>query len=634
MAKVAILVPFPEMCDIARPLLEHCSSHMDVMCLEHTETARAAQRARELEAQGCELVVARGTQANQIKSAVRIAVVELCVTAQELGLLMLELKSQLGAERPAIGLIGFANMLCDTSCFNELFGIELHNYSVQKSSELEIAVELAAREGCQAVVGGEIVCACAGKLGMACRLIPAGIESMKLALDTAERVCYAIDQEKRNRAEMDTMLNCTFSGMIQVDRNGNIQRVNRAGYDLLECEPGNLLGQPVTRILPALSQTVLKETLLYGKESYALVMDIRRKAVVLNISPIRYENYMEGALLTFQEGSRVIEMDSELRRELYRRGYIAKYTFANLPVRGKQDEETIALAKRIAKYSAPVLLTGEAGVGKTVMAQCIHNESLSRSNAFVTLDCSAWLPETLDTMLFGNVTFRKDSAACLAELAQNGTLYLSHVEALPFETQYKLLSLIQGRLLHNGANQPVESSVRVIASTDVNLAARVEQGQFRSDLYYALCVLSLELLPLRRRRDSILPWAELYLEEWGGRYKRYVNLTQGAVQFLKEYDWPGNLTQLNSVCDRVVLLTEKRNVDEVFLRRQLEQMMPTLLPGTDKVVLYKERKAVEIAQLLQKHGGNREKVAAELGVSKTTLWRYIKKYGIEPDYSY
>ncbi|MDD3428457.1 MAG: sigma 54-interacting transcriptional regulator, partial [Oscillospiraceae bacterium] len=262
------------------------------------------------------------------------------------------------------------------------------------------------------------------------------------------------------------------------------------------------------------------------------------------------------------------------------------------------------------------------------------NDSLLRNNAFVTMDCSVWLPETLDTMLFGNYTTRRDANACMAELAQGGTLYLRHVEALPFETQYKLLSLIRGKFLHNGSNQPVAANVRVIASTTVNLLAAVERGDFRSDLYYALTVLSIELLPLRRRREEIAPWADYYFSEWQERYKRYIHLTQDARRFMQEYDWPGNLDQLNSVCERIILLTEKRDVDAVFLKKQVQQIAPKRLPGTEKIVLYKDEKAVQITELLRKHQGNRDKVATELGVSKTTLWRYMKKYGIEQDYSY
>ncbi len=635
MAKVAILVPYREMCELARPLAERASKHFTVMCLEFTRTELVESRVRELESQGCELVVARGAQAQIVKrSNLRMPLVEIRVTTQELGMVMLDLKRELGIACPRLGLVGFANMFCDTAQFNQLFGVDLRLYMVEDTAGLAPATEQAYQDGCNAVIGGDISCEHARHMGMACRFIPSGEESLRTALETAGRVCYAIDLEKHNSAEMDTMLNYTFNGIMQIDRNGVILRVNRAGYDLLERRPSDLLGQTLTAVLPNFNRKVLEDTLFQGKEAYAFLMDIKHKVAIVNLAPIRVDGEIDGAILTFQEGKRVIEMDGELRRELYQRGYIAKYTFDKTQACNKEVQATIALAKRIAKYNAPVLLAGEAGTGKDIMAQCLHNESLARNNAFVPLDCSAWLPDTLDTMLFGNYTTKKETPTSMAELAQDGTLYLSHVEDLPFEMQYKLLNLLQGKFLHNGSNRPVAANVRVIVSSCVNLAARVERNEFRSDLYYALSVLSLELLPLRRRREDILPWAEFYLDEWQEKYKRYVHLTQGARQFLLDYDWPGNLDQLSRVCERIVLLTEKRNIDEVFLRRQVEQITPKTLPGTEKVVLYKDQKAVEIAALLRRYSGNRERVAEELGVSKTTLWRYIKKYGIEPDYNY
>lgn len=633
MAKTAILVPYQEMCELARPLVNRYD-HVQVISLEYIQTERVEARARQLEEQGCELIVARGVHASIVHRCVRVPLVEIHVTAQELGLVVLDIKRELGLARPHIGLIGFANMFCETNRFNDLFGIELHSYMVTDSEELPDAVERARAEGCRAVIGGDIVCACARTMALPNRFIPSGAESLRLAMETASRVGYAIDQEKHNSAEMDTMLNHTFTGIMQVDREGRVQRINQAGYDLLQSPPREVLGRTAAEVLPNLSQKVLEDALYRGEETFAFVMDIHRSAVVVNVAPIRVEGEIEGAILTFQEAQRVIEMDSELRRELYQRGYVARYTFAKLVSNSQPAQEIERLARRIAKYNAPVLLTGESGSGKAMLAQCIHNDSLLRGNAFVPLDCSAFLPETLDTMLFGNYTTRKDTPACMVQLAQDGTLYLSHVENLPKETQYKLYNLTRGRFMHNGSHQPVAVNVRVIASSDINLVARVEKGEFRSDLYYALSVLSIELPPLRRRREDILGWMDFYLQEWQKKYKRYVHLTQGTQQFLREYDWPGNLDQLNNVCERIVLLTEKRNVDETFVRSQLAQVTPHLLPGTEKVVLYKDQKAVELAALLRKHGGNREKVAAELGVSKTTLWRYIKKYGIEKDFTY
>lgn len=633
MAKVAILLPYLEMCEIARPLVGGYRN-LDVMCVEYSKADKIAQRARELEQEGCELIIARGLYARIIKATVKIPLVEMRVTTQELGLVLLELKEELGLERPSIGLIYFDNMLSDTAQLDKLFGIDLHRFPVSDNRELLPSVERAVQEGCGAVIGGDLVCERARILGLPCRFLPSGKESMLDALDTAARMCYAIDLEKRNSSEINVMLDNIFSGVAQVDSKGIIRRVNRAGYTILGRRPDQVLGLPAGEVVPGLGGRVLEDVLREGGEAYSLVMEIQRRTVMVNAVPIPAGEGQTGAILTFQEGRRIIEMDSELRRELYLRGYIAKFTFERIYDQHQDIAPSVALAKRIAKYPAPVLITGEAGCGKSMMAQCIHNESMAKGNAFVPLDCSAWLTETLDNMLFGNYTTKKDSAACMAELAQDGTLYLNHVEALPMETQYKLHSLIQGRFLHNGSNRPTSANVRVIAATDANLIARIEQGSFRGDLYYALSALTLELPPLRRCPEDVLNWVDYYLEGWQDRYKRYVHLTQGAREFLKRYDWPGNLDQVNNVCQRIVLLTEKRTVDEVFVRRQLERVTPRLLPGTEKTVVFKDQKGVEIAALLRKYNGNREKVAAELGVSKTTLWRYIKKYGIEPDFTY
>lgn len=634
MAKVAILVPQEEMCALAAPLVPQFSN-ISLMCLDYinyNETHLAVSRAQELESQGCELIVARGVQSRMIKYNTSIPVVEIQITTQELGMVMLDICRELAVERPCIGLICFDNMIGDTSHFNELFRIDLRVYFVKSSEELSSTVDQAMEDGCQAVIGGNIVCERARALNLTNRFLPAGSESLRNALATASRVCYAIDQEKRNLTEMDTMLNNTFSGILQVDQDGVIQRINRTGYTLLNQTPGELLGKKAVEAIPNLNQKLLDDALLYGQEAYAFVLNIRQKAVVINIAPIQLDEEIRGAILTFQEGKRIIDMDSELRRELYQRGYIAKYHFDSLICKSKETQKMVKVAQQIAKYPSPIMLTGEGGSGKNILAQCIHKDSLQQNSAFISIDCSVWMPETLDGMLFGNYTTRKDSPACIAELAQNGTLYLSHVEYLMLETQYKLLNLLHGHFLHNGANTPVSANVRVIASTECNLLPRVERGEFRQDLYYALNVLSLEVLPLRRRREDILEWVEYYLGEWQEKYKRYVQLTNGAKKFIREYDWPGNLDQINSTCERVVLLTEKRNIDEVFLRKQLEQVTPLMTAEEERVIVVQDAKAVEIMELLTRHNGSREKVAAELGISKTTLWRYMKKYGIEANF--
>ena len=630
MAKVAILLPQAKMCALTAELLPEYPN-ISPVCLDYVETQFAVSRALEVEPQ-CDLIIARGVQARLIKHNTSLTVVEIQITTQELGMVMLELRRELGVECPRLGLICFRNMIGDTSYFNDLFGIDLKCYFIESHQELSYAVSQAMDEGCQAVIGGQIVCECARVLGLPSRFLPTGSESIRNALSTASRVCYAIDQEKQNLSELDTMLNNTFSGIMQVDESGVIQRVNRAASVLLGRSTEDVVGLKAVECIPSLKNKLMEDTLQYGMETYAMVVDIRKKAVVVNIAPLRLEETIRGAILTFQEDRQILEMNSELRRELFQQGYVAKYDFDSMVCESDLAQQMVKTAKQMAKFNAPIFLKGETGCGKSVIAQCIHKAGMNPNSAFISVDCSAWLPETLDGMLFGNYTTRKDTPMCIVEMAQNGTLYLSNVESMMLETQYKLLNLIRGKFYHNGTNRPTAANVRLIVSTENNLLEWVERGEFRRDLYYALNVLSLEVPPLRKRRADIPGWMDYYLEEYQKKYKRYMNLTNGARQYAQNYDWPGNLEQLNNVCERIVMLTEKRNVDEVFLRKQLEEVTPLMTAKTEKVVVVQDAKALKISQLLSTYGGNREKVAAEMGISKTTLWRYMKKYGIEPNY--
>ena len=313
MAKIALLLPFPEMCEVARPLAARYPK-LGILCMEYVKTEEIADRARELEQQGCDLIIARGTQARIVKETVEVPLVEMRVTTQELGRVILQIKRDLGLERPRIGLLTFGNMVRDTGQFDDLFGIQFCRYMASSREELISSTERALADGCHAVIGGTQVCDHARGLGLPGYFLASGAESMLEALDTANRVCYAIDLEKRNSAEMTTILDNIFSGVLQVDREGIIHRVNRVGYDLLERRPEELLGRPVSQVLPELNPKALEGALVLGQEGYTLLTDARHRALIVNLAPIWVDGGLDGALLSIQEGKRVIEMDSELRR--------------------------------------------------------------------------------------------------------------------------------------------------------------------------------------------------------------------------------------------------------------------------------------------------------------------------------
>ncbi len=633
MTKTAILLPYPAQFEKILQMSREYPS-LEIICVERAHTNTVVDLGRELEKKGCELIITRGVLAQLLRENVTIPLVEMKVTAQEMGMVTRELKEKIGETCPKIGLVGYTNMFGDTEHYNELFDIRLQKYLVTSMNELEGAVTRAVREGCTAVIGGDTACRKAGELGIPSCSIPSGMESLADAMHNAAMVSYAIELSKRNNAEIDVMLNNTFTGIMQVDNDGVIKRINKSGNDFLERYLGDPVGKRIQQVIPSLRRKTLDDALVEGKESYSIYVNSKNMEIVVNIAPIRIDDKLQGAVLTFQEGRRIIEMDTELHKELYQRGFIATYTIDQMYSGSKETKKLEQHIRKVARYSAPVLIMGEKGTGAEYMAEAIHNASFLKNNAFVPVDCDAWMQETLDDMLFGNYSSRPGSQPCLAELASDGTLYLKNIELLSKESQYKMLNLIRGKFMHNGSHRVSFTKVRVIASTNVNLISRVEKGEFRQDLYYALSTLSTEIPPVRHQKEYALYWFNYYMDYWQKQYKRYVKMTQGALKFVQEYEWPGNIEQIASVCERIVLLTEQRSIDEVFVKKQVDQILPDLLPGTEKVVLYKDKEAVRIAELLRKYGGNREKVASELGISKTTLWRHIKKYGIEKDFSF
>lgn len=644
MANVAILVPQTSMQELCSELIREYT-HLTPICIDAIRTGEVAAKAKALVNTDCDLIIARGLQATLLLRHTKLPVVPISITAQELGIMVLHMKEELAISHPKIGIIGFENTLDDTSSFGELFDIDFMRYTLPDpesaqtpddscdQSLLTASVAQAIHDGCQGILGGEVVCAAAVRAKLPCMLFDSGRESIRNALSVADRMGQAIDLQKQNTSEINTMLDYTFSGILQIDANGIIRRCNRVVYTLLGTPQTALTGHSVHDVFPQLQEQTLRNVLNDGEEAYALLVPFENRAVIVNIAPILTDHQICGAILTFQESHRITEIDNRLRAEFYQRGFVARCQFDQLPAADVETKCLFTRAKRFARYSAPILITGEHGNGNLLLAQCLHNASLRASNAFVEVDCAAFEPEELDLLLFGRRSSRPDAGSCLAEAAQKGTLYLGHVDHLSPLLQYKVLQLLRGKLCCGDTYHPITADIRILASTSNHLISLVEQGHFRTDLYYALNVLPLNYPPLRERRDDILPWVDMSMRDAQKQYQRYFTLTHGAREYLRQYSWPGNLDQLRSLCERIVLTADCRTIDEVFLQREIAQMSPYLAPDSGQPVLIKDPKAVELATLLKKYDGNRQAVADALGISKTTLWRRMKKYGIGADFS-
>ena len=631
MAKLSVLMPHPELRELAVSLIAQYP-RVTPVAVEYVQTDQIRGRAMALEADGCDLIVARGLQARIARESVRIPIVEMRASSIELAAQIMEMKRVLveAGKRPHIGIIGFFNMFHSMERFNELLGVEISVFMATDIDQYAFLVDRARDEGCAGVIGGQLVGARARELGMTYRFLTMGEESVREAFEAASMLGYSIDLLKRSNAEMNAMLDNTVTGILQLDAGGVVRRANRACFTLLGRERDELVGKKAASAIPALQTDEFRGVLETGSEIDAAVLTIDRQTVLMNVTPVMVEDRVDGAICTFQEGARISEMDNRLRQERARRGLTARYVFADLKTENRRFQQMLNQARRLSRSFACVLLEGEDGTGKGIIAQCIHNESPERGGAFVEVDCAAWHPDDLDGLLFGNFSTRS-TGHCMVEQAEGGTLYMKHVEALTPELQYKVLLLSQGQFLKNGHSEMARIRLHLILSTGTALSKQVREGRFRSDLYYAVSGGKLILSPLCERREDIMFWFRRIVDECQKQYRRYISLTQEARDWLIRQDWPGNLDQLASLCRRLVLLSDKRTVNVDMIRQAYDTMQTDPMAQARPEVIYRAPEAEALMAMLLENQGDRRRTAEALGISTTTLWRRMKRLGISRD---
>jgi two-component system response regulator AtoC len=301
--------------------------------------------------------------------------------------------------------------------------------------------------------------------------------------------------------------------------------------------------------------------------------------------------------------------------------------------------QALALVARVAEHNTTVLITGESGTGKEVIARAIHRASPRASKAFVGINCAAIPEALLESELFGHVrgafTGASGDKTGLFEHANGGTLLLDEIGELPIGLQAKLLRVLQeGEIRRVGDQKTRKVDARVLVATARNLEDEVRAGRFREDLFYRVNVVVIELPPLREREDDIGPLARHFAATLAKRLGRPLSLSDDAVAWLEQQQWPGNVRQLENAIERAAVLSNKTILEPADLRNE-----PLPAPGSPSseeqgagssslrfVVEAAEREA--ITQALRATDGNRREAAKRLGVSLRTLFYKIDRYGL------
>ena len=432
----------------------------------------------------------------------------------------------------------------------------------------------------------------------------------------------------------ETILNSISDGVFTVDHAWRITSFNRAAERITRIPREEALGKhcwEVFRSNMCETDCALRRTMKQGKAfvdtaTYIVDSEKRRIPVVVSTSLLKDEkNTVLGGVETFRDMS-VVE---ELRRELN-----ARYQVGDMVSRSPAMHRVFKILPQVAESDSTVLIQGETGTGKELLARALHGLSPRRDNPFVAINCGA-LPDTLlESELFGYKAGAfthavKDKPGHFA-LAEGGVIMLDEIGDLSPAFQVRLLRVLQEKAFRplGGAGE-IKADVRIIAATNKDLDDLVKTGVFRQDLFYRVNVVRLDLPPLRERREDIPTLARHFIERFNRLQGRMVTgISQAALSLLMFHDYPGNIRELENVIEHALVLCSEGEIGIHCLPENLQSLSPgPLRAGMDAALKSTESQVIQDA--LKRHHFNRLAAARELGMHKSTLFRKIKQLGIQ-----
>jgi len=430
-----------------------------------------------------------------------------------------------------------------------------------------------------------------------------------------------------------SIINALREGILALGPDLRILSMNPAAEEILGHSRWDLAGVPVCQLFgeKTCPRDVLEETLRSGSpvidfQTTVQLGDGRTAHVLLRTAPLRHRDGSDlGIALILGDVTEV----TTLRQEM-----IKPYRLGNLVGRDPKMRELYQLIQEVAASEATVLVRGESGTGKELVARAVHQASSRAGGPFVQVNCSALSESLLESELFGHVKGAYTGAVSdrqgRFEEADGGTLFLDEIGDVSPVVQVKLLRVLQERTIERvGANEQIPVNVRVVSATNRDLDVLLASGRMREDFYYRIKVVSLNIPPLRDRREDIPPLAVHFLGRLASRIDAQpVALSGGAMTVLMGHSWPGNVRELENALEHALVLSRGGTIEARHLPPELGRKSGRQVLG--EVPLHSDQEKELLAAALQTAGWNRSRAARQLGIDRTTLWRKIREYGLQP----
>ncbi|SJZ91257.1 sigma 54-interacting transcriptional regulator [Selenihalanaerobacter shriftii] len=598
------------------------------------DMSEGVTRAKEMTNQGYEVIISRGGTASLIKEAVNLPVVKINVTGYDL----LRVLHKYEGCQQRIGIIGYKSVIYGVKAIAEIIGLNIDYYTIKKELEVEEKIKEAINNGIETIIGDTVGVNAAKKYGLDYELIKSGNEAILNGFLEALKVYEATLIEREKKKKLQTILDFAHEGITAVDEEGIVTVFNPTAEKLFNKRRSEVIGKSVEQVIP---NTKLPKIIKTGNENIGHVQNIDETKIATNRVPIKVGNKITGAVATFQDVTKIQELEQKIRQKLHKKGLTAQYTLKDIIGNSDKIKNVKKLARKYGKVDSTVLINGESGTGKELFAQGIHNCSDRRVGPFVAVNCAALPTNLLESELFGyeEGTFtgaKKGGKKGLFELAHNGTIFLDEIGEMDKSLQARLLRVIQEkRVMKLGGEKVIPIDVRILAATNRNLREEVRNGRFREDLYYRLSVLDLDIPPLRKRKADIeLIFSYLLKKKCKKLNKDIKEVDDDIIEFLADYNWPGNVRELENVIEKIVVISE----GNIIKKEDINFILSNLINREDNFNLDDEFVIMdgtleeierEIIERTVKREGNKTKAAEKLGIDRTTLWRKLNKWDAE-----
>ncbi|VFQ46742.1 sigma 54-interacting transcriptional regulator [Desulfoluna butyratoxydans] len=450
--------------------------------------------------------------------------------------------------------------------------------------------------------------------------------------------------------ELQAIIESSFDGIFVTDGNGTVTRLNRAYERLTGIKRSEIMGKSMTELVSkgyyseSVTLKVLKsrqpesvfQEVKNGKTIMVTGTPVLDKEgqitrVVTNVRDVTQLNRLQHELCSMQTLRSHYEVEiNSLRQEQGDGQYV---------IRSKKMLEIKALAMRIAQVDSTVLIQGESGVGKEMVAEMVHENGKRKGKPFIKINCASIPEALLEAELFGYTPgsftgASKKGKAGLFEAADNGSIFMDEVGEMSLPLQSKLLRVIQEKeVTRIGDTRPITVNVRIIAATNRDLEKMVQEKTFRKDLFFRLNVVPIHIPPLRERAEAIVPMIQHFLAKYNKRFEFAKQIDREAVDILTAHPWPGNVRELENVIERLVVITPGELIGAADIPDSIRNPdgnggLPSLT-GKPLKELLEEVEARAITEALKTHGTTR-KAAEALGINQSTVVRKASRYGLRP----